>query len=94
MARNDRADASPGEERLDRARKTNDEAWTIIGQERDAMRKKTERLRLLRLAKEAEAGLTILDKKPPPGRKTAKKSTAKKPAAKKAKDATPTKKGK
>jgi hypothetical protein len=77
MARNDRADRPPGEERLDRARKTNDEAWTIIGQEREAMRKKTERLKQLRLAKEAEAGVTILDKKPSTARKTAKKSAAK-----------------
>ena len=85
MARNDRADRPPGEERLDRARKTNDEAWTIIGQEREAMRKKTERLRQLRMAKEAEAGVTILDKKPPPARKTAKKSTAKTSATKRIK---------
>ena len=85
MARNDRADRPPGEERLDRARKTNDEAWTIIGQEREAMRKKTERLRQLRMAKEAEAGVTILDKKPSAARKAAKKSIAKTPAAKRTK---------
>ena len=49
------------------------------------MRKKTERLRQLRLAKEAEAGVTILDKKPPrPGKP--RRNRPARPAAKKAKD--------
>ncbi len=71
MARNDK-DRPQAEERFDRARKTNEEARSIIDLERDATRKKTAQLRKLRLEKEAEAGLTALDKKP-----------AKKPAAKK-----------
>lgn len=85
MPRNDKADPPRGEERLDRAKKNHDEAWAIIGQEREAMRKKTERLRQLRLAKEAEVDLAILDRKPPTVLKTGRKSTAKRPAAKKAK---------
>jgi hypothetical protein len=73
MARNDKSDRSQAEERFDRARKTNDEAMSIIDLERDAMRKKTARLRKLRLAKEAEAGITPIDQKPAAKkRKTAK----------------------
>jgi hypothetical protein len=65
MAKNDKGSRSQAEERFDRARKTNDEAMSIIDIERDAMRKKTARLRKLRLAQEAEAGVTLIDKKPP-----------------------------
>jgi hypothetical protein len=64
MARNDKGDRSQAEERFDRARKTNEEARSIIDIERDATRKKTARLRKLRLAKEAEASVTPIDKKP------------------------------
>jgi hypothetical protein len=64
MARTGKGDRSQAEERFDRARKTNEEANSIIDLERDAMRKKTARLRKLRLAKEAEAGITPIDKKP------------------------------
>ena len=77
MAR-DKGDRSQAEERFDRARKTNDEARSIIDLERDAMRKKTAQLRTLRLAKEAEAGLTLIDKKKPAAKK---KAVAKKKAA-------------
>jgi hypothetical protein len=65
MAKNDKGSRSQAEERFDRARKTNDEAMSIIDLERDAMRKKTARLKKLRLAQEAEVGVTLLDKKPP-----------------------------
>jgi hypothetical protein len=74
MARTAKGDRSLAEERFDRARRTNDEAMAIIDLERDAMRKKTARLRKLRLAKEAEAGITPIDTKPP----TKKKAAAKK----------------
>lgn len=74
MAMNPKNGRSQAEERFDRARKTNDEARSIIEIERDAMRKKTARLRKLRLAKEAEDGLTVIDK--PPARKA--KATPKK----------------
>lgn len=72
MARNDKNGRSQAEERFDRARRTNDEAMSIIELERDAMRKKTARLRKLRLAKEAEAGVTPIDK-PPPRKRAAKR---------------------
>ena len=65
MAKNDKGSRSQAEERFDRARKTNDEAMSIIDLERDATRKKTARLRKLRLAQEAEAGIAPIDKKPP-----------------------------
>lgn len=64
MARNDKGDRSQAEERFDRARKTHEEAKSIIDIERDATRKKTARLRKLRLEQEAAAGLTPIDKKP------------------------------
>jgi hypothetical protein len=64
MAKTEKGGRSPAEERFDRARKTNDEAMSIIDMERDAMRKKTARLRKLRLAKEATDGVTPIDKKP------------------------------
>ncbi len=79
MARNDK-DRSQAEERFDRARKTNEEARSIIDLERDATRKKTAQLRKLRLEKEAEAGLAVIDKKP-----AKKPAVKKKAAAKKAK---------
>ena len=74
MAMNPKTGRSQAEERFDRARRTNDEARSIIDLERDAMRKKTARLRKLRLEKEAAEGVTVLDKKP-----AAKKRVAKKP---------------
>jgi len=73
MARNDTSGRSREGERFDRARHTHDEAMAIIDLEREAMRKKTARLRKLRLAKEAEAGTTIIDKKPPARTKAASK---------------------
>ena len=82
MARNDKGDRPPAEERLNRASRTNDEAWSIIGQEREAVRKKTERLRKLRLEQEAEAGVTPIDKKPAPKKKApVKKAPAKRTKA-------------
>ena len=71
MAKNVKGDRSQAEERFDRARKTNDEAKSVIELEREATRKKTERLRALRLAKEAEAGITPIDK--PPAKKPKKR---------------------
>ena len=65
MAKNDKGSRTHAEERFDRARKPNDEAMSIIDIERDAMRKKTARLKKLRLAQEAEAGVSVIDKKPP-----------------------------
>ena len=76
MARDSKTSRSQAEERFDRARKTNEEARSIIDLERDATRKKTARLRKLRLAKEAEAGITPIDEKP--AAKKAKKTPAKK----------------
>ena len=61
---------------FDRARKTNDEAHSIIELERDGMRKKIARLRKLRLEKETEDALTVAEKPP---------AAKKKPAAKKSK---------
>jgi len=77
MAMNPKNGRSQAEERFDRARRTNDEARSIIDLERDAMRKKTARLRKLRLEKEAEAGITVIDKKPAAkkARKVSKKAT-------------------
>ena len=46
------------------AQRTSDEAKALAGSELSAVRKKTERLRKLRLAKEAGEGVTELDKKP------------------------------
>lgn len=71
MAKTDKGSRSQAEERFDRARKTNDEAMSIIDVERDAVRKKTARLKKLRLAKEAEDGITPIDKKPPPRKRKA-----------------------
>jgi hypothetical protein len=75
MANNAKGDRSQAEERFDRARRTHDEAKSIIDLERDAMRKKTARLKKLRLAKEAEDDAASLKK--PPAKKKAK--TARKP---------------
>jgi hypothetical protein len=61
---------------FDRARKTNDEAHSIIELERDGMRKKIARLRKLRLEKETEDALTVVEK-PPVVKKS--KAAAKKP---------------
>jgi hypothetical protein len=74
MAKTDKGSRSQAEERFDRARKTNDEAMAIIDIERDALRKKTARLKKLRLAREAEEGTTLIDKKPPARKR---KATAK-----------------
>jgi len=59
MPKNDKGGRPQLEERPDRARRTNDEAWAIIDLERDATRKKTARLRALRLAKEASAAAPV-----------------------------------
>jgi hypothetical protein len=48
------------------ALKSTDEAKSIIDSDLEAARKKTERLRKLRLAKEAGAEITEIDKKPTP----------------------------
>jgi hypothetical protein len=74
MAMNPKNGRSQAEERFDRATRTNNEARAIIELERDALRKKTARLRKLRLAKEAEAGITVIDKKPAPKKKVSKKA--------------------
>ena len=52
------------EERRASAQATDSEARKLIGAELDATRKKTDRLKALRLAKEAREGLTELDRKP------------------------------
>ena len=74
MAMNPKDGRSQAEERFDRASRTNNEARAIIELERDALRKKTARLKKLRLAKEAEAGIAVIDKKPAAKKKAAKKS--------------------
>ena len=76
MARDVKGGRSQAEERFDRARKTTEEAMSIIDLERDAARKKTARLREMRLAKEASEGVTPIDKKP--ATKKPKKAAAKK----------------
>jgi hypothetical protein len=48
----------------DNFRKTTDEAKSLADADLESARKKTERLRKLRLAKEAGEGVTELDKKP------------------------------
>lgn len=70
MAIDPKSGRSQAEARFDKALRTNEEARSIIEMEREAMRKKTARLRKLRLAKEAEAGITPIDK--PPAKKKAK----------------------
>ena len=52
------------EARFERARKTTEEAKSLIDREREATRKKTEQLRQLRLAKEAAVGIADSGKKP------------------------------
>jgi len=52
------------ESKFAQAQRTSDEAKALAGADLDAARKKTERLRKLRLAKEAGEGVTQLDKKP------------------------------
>ncbi len=81
MARDVKGGRSQAEERFDRARKTTEEARSIIDIEHDALRKKTARLRALRLAKEAEDSVAPIAKKP--AAKKPKKAAAKK-AVKKA----------
>ena len=54
---------SQAEMRFEKAQKTTVEAKSVIENDRTATRKKTEHLRQLRLAKEASAGTTELDKK-------------------------------
>ena len=71
MAKTEKGSRSQAEERFDRARKTNDEAMSIIDIERDATRKKTARLRKLRLARDAEAALAPVTKKPATKKKVA-----------------------
>lgn len=71
MAVNPKNGRSQAEERFDRARRTNDEARSIIEIERDALRKKTARLRKLRLAKEAEAETAPIEAKPAAKKKKA-----------------------
>jgi hypothetical protein len=59
-AKRDRA-----ESRFKKAQTTDQEARGLIEAERAAIRKKTERLKSLRLAQEADAGKTEIDKKSP-----------------------------
>jgi hypothetical protein len=77
MAKNERGGRAQVEERPDRARRTNDEAWAIIDLERDAMRKKTARLRALRMAKEADATAEPAGKPAKKSRTASKKRAAK-----------------
>ncbi|HEX9903337.1 MAG TPA: hypothetical protein VGA77_00075 [Propylenella sp.] len=73
---------SEAEERFSRAQRTTETATGIIAAEREAILKKTARLRKLRLAKEAREGETVLDKKPAKkSKKPAKKATAKRGGA-------------
>jgi hypothetical protein len=53
---------SQAETRVEKAQKTTAEAKSVIENDRTATRKKTEHLRQLRLAKEASARITELDK--------------------------------
>jgi hypothetical protein len=62
------------EARFDKAQRSTDEARAITDSELSAARKKTERLRKLRLARESGEGITEIDAKP----------AKKKPAARKA----------
>jgi hypothetical protein len=66
VARDGNDARSKAEQRFDRALKTHEEAKSVIDQERAATQKKTAQLRTLRLAKEAAAGITALDKKARP----------------------------
>jgi hypothetical protein len=79
MEKDAKTGRSQAMERFDRARKTTEEAMSIIDLERDATRKKTARLRKLRLEKEAEDGVAPIDKKPV-AKKVAKKAAPKKKA--------------
>jgi hypothetical protein len=54
----------PRERPEDKAQRITDDAKAHVDKEREAVRKKTERLRNLRLAKEAVEGVTEIDKKP------------------------------
>lgn len=69
MPKTERPTRSPAEDRRERARRTSEEAMSIIDAERDAMRKKTERLRKLRLAQETDN----VGKDEKPRKKSAKK---------------------
>ena len=80
MARDVKGGRSQAEERFDRARKTTEEATLDHRLERDALRKKTARLRELRLAQEAADGITPIDKPKKPAAKKL-KAAAKKPKA-------------
>ena len=64
MEKDGKRGRSQAEERFGRAKKTTEEARSIIDLEHDAMRKKTARLRALRLAKEADDRATLIEKKP------------------------------
>ena len=55
---------SRAEERFDKAQKTTNEARAQIDSDLQAVRKKTSRLRALRLAKDAAEQKTEIDKKP------------------------------
>ena len=69
---------SEAEERFSRAQRTTETATGIIAAERDAMLKKTARLRKLRLAREAsEAAAAAAAKATKPSKKPAKKAKAK-----------------
>jgi hypothetical protein len=63
MANSPRTLATPSDRRAI-ARATDSEAKRLIEEERAAREKKTERLKALRLAKEAREGVTELDRKP------------------------------
>ncbi len=86
MPSNAKSGRSHAEERFNKARKTDEEARAIIDLERDALRKKTARLRKLRLAQEAKeaAAPAKTPKKAVPKKSAAKKPVAKKPVSKKA----------
>jgi hypothetical protein len=75
MARDLKVGRSQAEERFGRAKKTTEEARSIIDLEHDAMRKKTARLRALRLAKEEDDRAALAEKKP--AAKKPKKAAAK-----------------
>jgi hypothetical protein len=64
MPKIDRIIRSPAEVRRDQARRTTEEALSIIDSERDAQRKKTAKLRKLRLAKENEGSAPAEPLKP------------------------------
>lgn len=62
------------EERFKKLQETEAAAKELIDAERASVREKTRRLKALRLAKEAAAGVTEIDKKPPARKPRAKKA--------------------